>query len=50
MLEQGAPDLEDGDLDALLDGLEPPRYLAIMGYLPYSDGDRGRGRARCARR
>ena len=26
-----------------------PRYLAIMGYLPYSDDDRGGDRARCAR-
>ena len=34
-----------GDLDALLDGLEPPRYLAIMGYLPYSERGRGGGRA-----
>ena len=37
VLEEGSPELEDGDLDALLGGLEPPRYLAIMGYLPYSD-------------
>ena len=35
VLEEGSPALEDGDLDALLGGLEPPRYLAIMGYLPY---------------
>jgi len=35
VLEEGSPELEDGDLDALLGGLEPPRYLAIMGYLPY---------------
>ena len=37
VLEGGAPELEDGDLGELLDGLEPPGYLAIMGYLPYSD-------------
>jgi glucose-6-phosphate isomerase/transaldolase/glucose-6-phosphate isomerase len=37
VLEEGAPELEDGDLDALLGALEPPRYLAIMGYVPYSD-------------
>jgi transaldolase / glucose-6-phosphate isomerase len=37
VLEQGAPDLDEGDLAQILDGLEPPGYLAIMGYLPYSD-------------
>jgi len=37
VLDDGAPELEDGDLAALLGGLEPPAYLAIMGYLPYSD-------------
>jgi len=37
VLDKGSPDLEDGDLGALLGGLEPPAYLAIMGYLPYSD-------------
>ncbi|MEA2133595.1 MAG: transaldolase / glucose-6-phosphate isomerase, partial [Solirubrobacteraceae bacterium] len=36
VLDEGSPDLEDGDLAALLGGLEPPAYLAIMGYLPYS--------------
>jgi transaldolase / glucose-6-phosphate isomerase len=36
VLEQGAPEgLEDGSLAELLDGLAPPGYLAIMGYLPY---------------
>ena len=51
VLERGrARTLDDGDLAALLDGLAPPGYLAIMGYLPYADADRGRGRARCARR
>jgi transaldolase / glucose-6-phosphate isomerase len=28
---------EDGDLAELLDGLAPPHYVAIMGYLPYED-------------
>jgi hypothetical protein len=37
VLDEGSPELEDGDLAALLGGLEPPGYLAIMGYLPYSD-------------
>ena len=37
VLKEGAPELDPGDLDALLGGLEPPRYVAIMGYLPYSD-------------
>ena len=35
VLEEGAPALEDGDLTDLV--LEPPAYLAILGYLPYSD-------------
>jgi glucose-6-phosphate isomerase len=38
VLTEGSPELDDGDLDALLGALEPPRYLAIMGYVPYSDG------------
>ena len=43
-------DLEDGALDELLDGLAPPRYLAIMGYLPLRRR-RSRRRSRgCARR
>jgi len=38
VLEQGTPaGLEDGSLAELLDGLAPPSYLAIMGYLPYDD-------------
>ncbi|MEO8686761.1 MAG: bifunctional transaldolase/phosoglucose isomerase [Solirubrobacteraceae bacterium] len=36
VLDEGSPTLEDGDLAALVGGLEPPAYLAIMGYLPYS--------------
>jgi glucose-6-phosphate isomerase len=37
VLDEGPPALDPGDLDAMLDGLAPPRYVAIMGYLPYSD-------------
>jgi transaldolase / glucose-6-phosphate isomerase len=38
VLEHGTPEgLEDGSLGELLDGLAPPSYLAIMGYLPYDD-------------
>jgi hypothetical protein len=37
VLDEGAPDLEDGDVAALVSGLEPPGYLAVMGYLPYSE-------------
>lgn len=37
VLDEGPPELDPGDLDGLLDGLAPPRYVAIMGYLPYSD-------------
>jgi glucose-6-phosphate isomerase len=35
VLDEGAPELEPGDVEALVGALEPPRYLAIMGYLPY---------------
>jgi transaldolase / glucose-6-phosphate isomerase len=37
VLREGAPDLDHGDLHAMLEGIEPPRYVAIMGYLPYSE-------------
>src|SRR6185436_4465526 len=47
VLDEGSPELDDGDLDALLSGLEPPRYLAIMAYTPYSDGlEQGAARLR----
>jgi hypothetical protein len=36
VLEEGPPRLDAGDLDALLDGIAPPRYVAIMAYVPYS--------------
>jgi glucose-6-phosphate isomerase len=39
VLDQGSPpDLDPGDLEALLRDLRPPRYVAIMAYLPYSAG------------
>jgi glucose-6-phosphate isomerase len=37
VLDEGSPGLEEGSLSELTEGLEPPHYLAIMGYLPYSD-------------
>jgi transaldolase/glucose-6-phosphate isomerase len=37
VLNEGAPDLDPGSLDELLAGLEPPSYVAILGYLPYSE-------------
>ena len=38
VLAEGTPaGLDDGALDALLEGLAPPGYLAIMGYLPWSE-------------
>jgi transaldolase / glucose-6-phosphate isomerase len=37
VLLEGARDLDPGDLSQLLHGIEPPRYVAIMGYLPYSE-------------
>jgi transaldolase / glucose-6-phosphate isomerase len=47
VLSEGAPDLDRGSLDELLAGIEPPRYVAIMGYLPYSaDTDAGVARLR----
>jgi hypothetical protein len=36
-LAEGPQALEAGSLDALLAGIEPPRYVAILAYLPYSD-------------
>jgi transaldolase / glucose-6-phosphate isomerase len=37
VLKEGARDLDPGSLDALLDGIEPPRYVAILAYVPYSE-------------
>src|SRR3954452_14959512 len=37
VLEQGAGELDEGDVSALLAGLEPPGYVAILDFLPYSD-------------
>jgi glucose-6-phosphate isomerase len=37
VLEEGSPELDPGDAEALVGALEPPRYLAIMAYVPYSD-------------
>jgi transaldolase/glucose-6-phosphate isomerase len=37
VLEQGPADSEDGDPGQLLGDLQSPRYLAILGYLPYSE-------------
>jgi transaldolase / glucose-6-phosphate isomerase len=37
VLDEGSPELDAGDPEALIGALEPPRYLAIMGYVPYSD-------------
>jgi glucose-6-phosphate isomerase len=49
VLKEGAPELPDGDLVELLDGLAPPHYVAIMGYLPYSDATEAAvGRLRAA--
>src|SRR5215210_2326501 len=36
VLAEGAPELDDGRMDELLDALAPPRYLAIMAYVPYT--------------
>jgi hypothetical protein len=37
VLKEGPGDLDPGDPDALLAALAPPRYLATMAYLPYSE-------------
>ena len=37
VLAEGAPEEVEGDLATLYSNLESPAYLAIMGYLPYSD-------------
>ena len=36
-LADGPQELDPGSLDELLDGLEPPHYVAILAYLPYSE-------------
>ena len=36
-LEAGEQAVDEGDLAQLLDGLAPPNYVAIMGYLPYEE-------------
>jgi transaldolase/glucose-6-phosphate isomerase len=37
VLAEGAPEEVAGDLATLYSNLDSPAYLAIMGYLPYSD-------------
>jgi glucose-6-phosphate isomerase len=37
VLDEGPPDLDPGDVSELLDGIAPPRYVAIMAYVPYSE-------------
>jgi transaldolase / glucose-6-phosphate isomerase len=37
VLKEGAEGLDTGSLDDLVGGLEPGSYVAILGYLPYSD-------------
>jgi transaldolase / glucose-6-phosphate isomerase len=36
VLNEGAPELDAGELHALLHGIAHPRYVAIMAYLPYA--------------
>jgi transaldolase / glucose-6-phosphate isomerase len=46
-LAEGAQDADAGSLDELLSGIEPPNYVAILAYLPYSeDTDAGAARLR----
>ncbi len=37
VLKEGSGELDPGHLSELTDGLAPPHYFAIMGYLPYLD-------------
>jgi len=37
VLNEGAPDLDAGSLDDIVGGLEPPSYVAILAYVPYSE-------------
>jgi transaldolase/glucose-6-phosphate isomerase len=49
VLSEGAPQVQDGDVGELLAGLQSPRYLAVLGYLPYSEEvDAAIGRLRAA--
>ena len=36
VLKDGSGDVQPGSLSELTEGLQPPAYYAIMGYLPYS--------------
>jgi transaldolase / glucose-6-phosphate isomerase len=36
-LREGPGELDAGSLDELLGGLEPPSYVAILAYVPYSE-------------
>jgi glucose-6-phosphate isomerase len=36
-LAEGPGEVDAGSLDDLLGGIEPPRYVAILGYVPYSE-------------
>ena len=36
-LAEGPQDVDAGSLDELLAGLEPPAYVAILAYVPYSE-------------
>jgi len=47
VLREGSPTIDPGDLEALVAGLEPPRYVAILGFVPYSEAtDAGVARLR----
>jgi transaldolase / glucose-6-phosphate isomerase len=37
ILDEGLPELDAGSLDELLAGAAPPKYIAILGYMPPSD-------------
>ena len=46
-LAEGPQDADAGSLDELLSGIEPPNYVAILAYLPYSEEtDAGAARLR----
>src|SRR3712207_6228603 len=37
VIDEGAPEIPTGSLDDVLSGAEPPKYVAILAYVPPSD-------------
>jgi transaldolase / glucose-6-phosphate isomerase len=46
-LDEGPQEIDPGSLDTVLSGIEPPSYVAILAYVPYSEQtDAGAARLR----